>query len=91
MLKIVQNYFDERGFLPKETSILLACSGGVDSMVLLFLLQQLDYSFAVAHANFQLRGSESNADEEFVRLWCEKNAIPCFTKRFHTLAQKNKT
>lgn len=91
MLKIVQNYFDERGFLPKETSILLACSGGVDSMVLLFLLQQLDYSFAVAHANFQLRGSESNADEEYVRSCCEKNEISCFTKRFNTLAQKNET
>ncbi|SHJ90669.1 tRNA(Ile)-lysidine synthase [Pseudozobellia thermophila] len=49
-----------------QEPFLLACSGGVDSMVLLDLCARLDLDFAVAHCNFQLRGEESNADEKLV-------------------------
>ena len=50
--------------------MLLAVSGGLDSMVLLHVLKQLDMEVAVAHCNFQLRGQDSDEDEDFVRNYC---------------------
>lgn len=64
---------------------LLAVSGGVDSMVLLHLYFALKLDFAVAHCNFQLRGTESDLDEKLVADFCIKNNIPCFVERFDTM------
>jgi tRNA(Ile)-lysidine synthase len=61
----------------KETQhFLLAVSGGVDSMVMLDLFLKANVSFQVAHVNFQLRGEESDKDEELVRNICLQNKIP---------------
>ncbi|WLD24894.1 tRNA lysidine(34) synthetase TilS [Flavobacterium dauae] len=64
---------------------LLAVSGGVDSMVLLHLYLALQLDFAVAHCNFQLRGTESDLDEKLVADFCKENNIPCFVERFDTM------
>lgn len=64
---------------------LLAVSGGVDSMVLLHLYFALKLDFAVAHCNFQLRGTESDLDEKLVANFCQKNDIPFFVERFDTM------
>lgn len=64
---------------------LLAVSGGVDSMVLLHLYHALKLDFAVAHCNFQLRGTESNLDEKMVVDFCKKHNIPYFIERFDTM------
>ena len=64
---------------------LLAVSGGVDSMVLLHLYHALKLDFAVAHCNFQLRGTESNLDEKLVADFCKKHNISCFVERFDTM------
>ena len=64
---------------------LLAVSGGVDSMVLLHLYNAFNLNCAVAHCNFQLRGTESDLDEELVANFCKKNDIPCFVEKFDTL------
>lgn len=64
---------------------LLAVSGGVDSMVLLHLYFSLKLDFAVAHCNFQLRGTESDLDEKLVADFCIKNNIPFFVERFDTM------
>jgi len=64
---------------------LLAISGGVDSMVLLHLYLYLKLDFAVAHCNFQLRGTESDLDEKLVVDFCQKNDILCFVERFDTM------
>ena len=61
---------------------LLAISGGVDSMVLLDLFRQTSANFQVAHCNFQLRGEDSNGDEEFVRNYCGLHNIPFHSVRF---------
>lgn len=61
-------------FDPKST-YLLACSGGMDSMCLATLLIRSGVSFEIAHVNFQLRGSESDGDREFVQNWAENNSI----------------
>ncbi|HTH54484.1 MAG TPA: tRNA lysidine(34) synthetase TilS [Cyclobacteriaceae bacterium] len=67
-----------------KDKILLAVSGGIDSMVMLHLFQECKFDISVAHCNFQLRGSESGGDELFVREFCTHHSIPFFTKRFDT-------
>jgi len=59
-------------------------SGGLDSMVLLRLFHDIGFSIAVAHANFQLRGAESDGDEQFVARYCRQHGIPFFGNRFDT-------
>ena len=53
-------------------------------MVLVYLLKQLQFDFAVAHCNFQLRGNESNGDEDFVKSICDSLSIPLFAQKFDT-------
>ena len=68
----------------KNVKILVAVSGGVDSMVLIDLLNKIDCHFSVAHCNFCLRGPESDSDEQFVSLITQSKNIELFTKRFNT-------
>jgi len=67
-----------------DKKILLAASGGLDSTVLLHLLVKLEYTVAVAHANFQLRGEESEQDEAWVRQLANDFQLPFYTQRFET-------
>jgi tRNA(Ile)-lysidine synthase len=64
--------------------ILLAVSGGVDSMVMLRLFVDAGYKPAVAHCNFMLRGDASLADEQLVKTQCENQQTPFYTTRFDT-------
>ena len=66
--------------------ILLAVSGGIDSMYLANRAPELfpGASFAVAHCNFRLRGAESDSDEAFVRQWCAARGMECFVTAFDT-------
>jgi tRNA(Ile)-lysidine synthase len=68
----------------KDKKLLLAISGGIDSMVLVHLLHQLNCNIAIAHCNFTLRGEESEGDEQFIRIYAEKNNIPFFVTHFDT-------
>ena len=65
---------------------LVAWSGGLDSTVLVHLLRGAGVRFSVAHCNFQLRGSESDADEAFVQALANEWGLPCFCKKFETKA-----
>ena len=69
-----------------DARVLLAVSGGVDSMTMADLFQHsaLRLPLAVAHVNFQLRGADSDSDEALVRHWCERCGIPFFVKRVET-------
>ncbi len=60
-----------------QETYLLACSGGIDSMVLLTCLQRLGIPFEVAHVNYRLRGAESEADRLFTEQHCKTAGIPC--------------
>ncbi|WP_430809776.1 MULTISPECIES: tRNA lysidine(34) synthetase TilS [unclassified Carboxylicivirga] len=64
--------------------LLVATSGGADSMALLNVLADAGYSVVAAHCNFQLRGQESDADEQLVTSFCQARAIPLHTRRFDT-------
>ena len=73
----------ENLFSPKD-KLLLAVSGGVDSVVLCELCKQASYDFEIAHCNFQLRGEESERDEKFVRGLGEKYKVEVKVKKFET-------
>lgn len=73
----------------KGKKLLLATSGGLDSMVMAHLFQALDYEFALAHCNFQLRGMESFGDQKFVQDFADTNKIPIFITQFDTQAFAN--
>jgi tRNA(Ile)-lysidine synthase len=64
--------------------ILIAVSGGVDSMVLLHLMMQTKHQIAVAHVNYCLRDKESDADHEFIKNFCSMNEIQFFDTKFDT-------
>jgi len=68
----------------KDKKVLLAISGGLDSVVLAHLMVQLDYNVTLAHCNFQLRGSDADLDEAFVKNLAKQFQIPAFTKKFDT-------
>lgn len=74
---------DQHLFSAKD-KLLLAVSGGVDSAVLCALCKQAGYDFVIAHCNFQLRGAESERDEEFVQQLGEKYAAEVKVKKFDT-------
>ena len=67
-----------------KDKILLAVSGGVDSMVMADLFRRLNCKYAIAHCNFHLRGAESDRDEQFVSDYAAKNNILLFKQSFDT-------
>lgn len=71
---------------PLRTHILLAVSGGLDSMVLLELLKYTKFYISVVHANFQLRFSDSKEDESFIKDFCKHQKITFYNKKFKTKA-----
>ena len=64
--------------------LLIAISGGIDSIVLTHILYKLNFTISLAHCNFSLRGKESNKDEIFVKELGEKLQAPTFTIQFDT-------
>jgi len=67
-----------------DQKILIACSGGLDSIVLLHLLQKIGLTLGVAHCNFKLRGAHSDADLSFVETIAGNLGVPVFTTVFDT-------
>lgn len=80
----VEKYAHSKQLFDKDSHILVAVSGGIDSMVLLHILQQLGLKLSVAHCNFNLRGAEADADEAFVVAYCKKHKLPLHNEGFKT-------
>ena len=68
----------------KDKKLLIAISGGIDSVVLTHLLSELNFDISLAHCNFQLRENESDLDEDFVRNLSQKTSNQIFTIKFDT-------
>ncbi len=62
--------------ISKQSKLIVAVSGGADSIALLHLLYTAGYQCIAAHCNFHLRGEESNRDEQFVKDFCQKIHVP---------------
>lgn len=73
-----------------QNKFLLACSGGVDSVVLAHLCNQCELDFSLAHCNFQLRGADSDQDEQFVRELARQMNKSLWVEHFNTKAYVNK-
>ena len=91
LLKTFERYVERHELFSHEDKILLAVSGGVDSMVMLSLFVRLGYNIGVAHCNFSLRGEESDGDTEMVLNECAKLGIVCHSKRFDTEGEMERT
>ena len=85
MLEQFRKYIASNHLINKGDRILVALSGGVDSMVLAELLRREGYNIAFAHCNFHLRGAESDGDEQFVREYADRVGMKLFVKQFDTL------
>ena len=84
MLEQFQAYINRYNLIVEGDKVILALSGGIDSMVLADLLLKTKVEFVAAHCNFHLRGDESNGDDWFVRKFAENCGIQCFVKHFET-------
>jgi len=84
MLTKFQHHIEQNFSQLKGKKLLIAVSGGVDSMVLLDLFYKLRFDICVVHCNFQLRGKESDGDELFVQVKSKKLKVKSYFIRFDT-------
>lgn len=84
MIKEVEKYIASTGMLsPERGPVIVALSGGIDSVAMAYTLHRLGYAIIPAHCNFHLRGEESDRDETFVRSLCsDVFGTPCEVKHF---------
>lgn len=79
-----KKFIRQENLFQKDSELLLAVSGGVDSMVLTKMCFRLGLRFMMAHANFQLRGEESERDEAFVKNQAAVYGVPIVVQKFET-------
>lgn len=84
VLKQFVEYVEDKNLINVDDKVLLAVSGGKDSMLMLWLFHKAGFKFEIAHCNFNLRGTESDADEQLVHDWAEKHDVVCHVKHFDT-------
>ena len=84
MLQAFREYIKSAGLFNTSDRILLAVSGGVDSVVMVRLFKEAGFNFAIAHVNFGLRNKESDEDEAFVKNLGEQANVPVFIRHFDT-------
>jgi len=83
-------YINKHKLVDSHEKILLAVSGGIDSVVMCELFHQSGIRFDIAHCNFSLRGEESEGDEQFVRNLAERLKVSVHVKRFETSSYADK-
>jgi len=84
LLTNFSEHINSRFSFLKDKKLLIAVSGGVDSVVLTYLLYQLNFKISLAHCNFRLRGKDSDQDEIFVKELAKQLEVPVFTTSFET-------
>lgn len=86
MLRRFKDYSDRQHLFPSGQEVLLAVSGGRDSVAMTDLMCRAAIPFAIAHCNFHLRGDESDRDSAFVRVLADRCGVPFHTIDFDTRA-----
>jgi tRNA(Ile)-lysidine synthase len=81
-----KEYIQTENLFRGKDKLLLAVSGGIDSVVLCELCKQAAFNFAIAHCNFQLRGDDSDRDEKFVNELAGRYNVDFHVVRFETKA-----
>jgi tRNA(Ile)-lysidine synthase len=84
MIQQFVNYISDNQLFNQADTVLVGVSGGIDSVVLLDLLDKTGFSVAIAHCNFRLRGEESDDDEKLVSDLAKKYDVPLYKKSFDT-------
>ncbi len=84
-VKEFSNFIDENNLFKPQDAILLALSGGMDSVLLVHLFKAAGFNFGLAHCNFQLRAQESINDQLFCEELAHKMEVPIYIKKFDTL------
>lgn len=84
LLANFRGYIKSNNLFSLKDKLLLAVSGGVDSVVLCELCKQAGYNFSIAHCNFQLRGEESDKDEKFVESLAARLKVEYYSIGFDT-------
>lgn len=84
MLDEFKTFLEETRLFQQQPKVLLAISGGIDSVVMAHLFYRAHIPFDIVHCNFQLRGEESDGDEAFVRQLAEKFDVQCMVSSFET-------
>jgi tRNA(Ile)-lysidine synthase len=84
LLQRFQQYISAGHLFTKNDTLLLAVSGGVDSVVLCELCKQAGYQFIIAHCNFKLREAESERDAAFVQQLAQTYNVTFLKKEFDT-------
>lgn len=87
MLQGFNSFLRKLNLCSPDHRILLAVSGGIDSVVMAHLFVEAGYDCTIAHCNFQLRGEDSELDESFVRSLADSLEIPVLVKRFDVEAE----
>lgn len=80
----IERYINEKELFGRDDRLIVALSGGADSVALLRVLLSLGYDCVAAHCNFHLRGEESDRDEAFVRTFCTEVSVPLEVVHFQT-------
>lgn len=85
LLASFKSYIQQEQLFPANSKLLLAVSGGLDSVVLTDLCMAAGFDITIAHCNFQLRGTESERDEQFVRELASKYNKEIVVQKFDTV------
>ncbi len=86
MLQRFKDYILQQHLFSPGEEVLLAVSGGRDSVCMAHLFHQAGFPFSIAHCNFHLRGDDSDRDETFVRRLAADYGVPCHVAQFDTRA-----
>ncbi len=78
MLSDLLPYIDGLNINKESDNVLIAVSGGADSMVLLDCFRRSDFKIGVAHVNYHLRSNDSDLDQKLVSDYCKLYQIPFF-------------
>ncbi|MEB0261645.1 MULTISPECIES: tRNA lysidine(34) synthetase TilS [unclassified Mucilaginibacter] len=83
------DFIEQNSLFTPANNILAAVSGGMDSVLMAYLLKAAGYNFSIAHCNFMLRGADADADQEFTRQLAQQLGVSFHTIKFDTQQYTN--